>query len=436
MKYEDAKKITQTLLKELSRANVPNIRQVKAGNLLQQVVQSPIIKHYRNKCEFSCGLTVDSEICVGFVGGRMAKRFCPIVPANDSVLITENMRKICEVFTEEIVKKSDLDVFDEFQRTGFWKRLTVRDFSGDCMIIITVHPFADEEKIKECKQKILDTFLKFGNLTDQFDFSVRSVYWGVNENVSDPIVYEHIGGAPFVYESILNVRFRVSPHTFFQSNSRGAAQLYTIIGDFLGLPNVDRSTNLQNDEQENNGQISNLSKSIYLLDICCGAGTIGQCLSRRIEYAMQAGKFNGSYACIGVEIVDQAVQDAKRNAEENGFNKQKCRYVSGDAESVFRQLNNYFNIDPNDENLSYLGVLDPPRAGLSTKVILSCRKLEKMRKLVYVSCDPKLALNNLVSLCRPESKKYEGTPFTIEKICPVDMFPQTRHCEWVVLLTR
>lgn len=94
-----------------------------------------------------------------------------------------------------------------------------------------------------------------------------------------------------------------------------------------------------------------------MLDICCGAGTIGQCLLRRIERAKQAGQFNGSYACIGVELIDQAVQDARRNAEENGFSKDKCRYVSGEAELVFRQLNYYFKIDPADENSIYLGVL-------------------------------------------------------------------------------
>jgi hypothetical protein len=133
-----------------------------------------------------------------------------------------------------------LAIFDEFERTGFWKRLTIKDYAGDCMIIVTVHPCSDEAKINAVKEKILSTFLKFGNVTDQFDFNVRSVYWQVQENVSDPIVYEHIGGTPFVYESILNVRFRISPYTFFQTNSLGASLLYSVIGDFLELPNVDR----------------------------------------------------------------------------------------------------------------------------------------------------------------------------------------------------
>jgi tRNA (uracil-5-)-methyltransferase len=80
--------------------------------------------------------------------------------------------------------------------------------------------------------------------------------------------------------------------------------------------------------------------------------------------------------------------------------------------------------------------LDPPRAGLSSKVIMSCRKLERMKRLIYVSCDPNNALKNIVDLCRPESKRYECDPFKIEKIKPVDMFPGTKHLEWVILLTR
>jgi tRNA/tmRNA/rRNA uracil-C5-methylase (TrmA/RlmC/RlmD family) len=144
-----------------------------------------------------------------------------------------------------------LAVFDEFQRTGFWKRLTIRDFAGDCMIIVTVHTCADEEKIKAVKERILSTFLKFGNVTDQFNFNVRSVFWQVSENASDPVVYEHIGGAPYVYESILNVRFRISPYTFFQTNSLGASLLYSVIGDFLDLPNVDRQDMLLNSGDQN-----------------------------------------------------------------------------------------------------------------------------------------------------------------------------------------
>lgn len=200
----------------------------------------------------------------------MAKRTCVIVPVDDSVLITENTRGICAAFTE-IIKQSggctqfsqyhsinfeDLPVFDEFTgaRTGFWKRLTIRDFSGDCMIVVTVHPCEEEEKVRRAKENILNAFIKFGNITDPLEFNVRSVFWHLQENASDMGTFEHIGGSfiarssnfsclgtPYVYETILGVRFRISPHTFFQTNSRGASLLYSVIGDFLGLPNTDSS---------------------------------------------------------------------------------------------------------------------------------------------------------------------------------------------------
>lgn len=104
------------------------------------------------------------------------------------------------------------------------------------MIIATVHSLEDEEKVKQIKDTISNTFLTFGDLSGEYKFSVRSVFWQVHENASDPFVFEHIGGVPYVYETILGVRFQISPYTFFQTNSRGCELLYTAIGDFLGLP--------------------------------------------------------------------------------------------------------------------------------------------------------------------------------------------------------
>ena len=84
----------------------------------------------------------------------------------------------------------------------------------------------------------------------------------------------------------------------------------------------------------------------------------------------------------------------------------------------------------------FVGVLDPPRAGMCDKVIVGCRKLEEMKRLVYVSCDPNAALKNIIDLCRPRSKKFEGVPFNVTSIQPVDMFPLTNHFEWVIQLDR
>jgi tRNA/tmRNA/rRNA uracil-C5-methylase (TrmA/RlmC/RlmD family) len=121
----------------------------------------------------------------------------------------------------------------------------------------------------------------------------------------------------------------------------------------IGIPNV----NLTQDEQEKQMERCDPSKPLYLLDICCGAGTIGQCQMRRIERAIQVGKFSGSYACIGVELIEQAVQDARRNAIDNGFSEDKTKYISGDAAFIFRHVNEYFNIDPKDETSTICGIL-------------------------------------------------------------------------------
>uniref|UniRef100_A0A914QSW8 tRNA (uracil(54)-C(5))-methyltransferase n=1 Tax=Panagrolaimus davidi TaxID=227884 RepID=A0A914QSW8_9BILA len=185
-------------------------------------------------------------------------------------------------------------------------------------------------------------------------------------------------------------------------------------------------------------------KRILLLDICCGAGTIGLSLAKRVEKATAQGKFNGIFGLVGVELVNEAVADAELNARDNHLKSNTYRYIPGKAEAIFGSLN-YFVPDcfkqnstktPELKDGEIVGVLDPPRAGMNDKVIIGCRKLEEMKRLVYVSCDPNAALKNIIDLCRSTSKKYEGSPFTVTSIQPVDMFPLTNHFEWVIQLDR
>ncbi|KIH55100.1 hypothetical protein ANCDUO_14749, partial [Ancylostoma duodenale] len=113
-----------------------------------------------------------------------------------------------------------------------------------------------------------------------------------------------------------------------------------------------------------------------------------------------------------------------------------CRYIAGKAEDVFPSLR--FHIPPGFDLLesNVVGVLDPPRCGVHEKVVLGCRMMDTMRRLIFVSCNPGAAMKNIVDLCRPTSKKYNGRPFKLASIQPVDMFPQTPHIEWVVTLDR
>ncbi|CAK5026360.1 unnamed protein product [Meloidogyne enterolobii] len=129
--------------------------------------------------------------------------------------------------------------FNEFSRKGFWKMLTVKDFLGDCMLIVTVHPYTDKEICSKIKQRLVEKFLHPQNPEDLLpDCNVTSIFWQEQVNSSDDKNYEHLAGPPFVYESLLGCNFRISPSTFFQTNSTGAALLYSAIGDLLKLPKL------------------------------------------------------------------------------------------------------------------------------------------------------------------------------------------------------
>jgi tRNA (uracil-5-)-methyltransferase len=135
---------------------------------------------------------------------------------------------------------------------------------------------------------------------------------------------------------------------------------------------------------------------------------------------------------IGVEMNQQAVEDARANAEENGIDD--VEFVCGRAEDVLqKQLE---ECGPGSGEV--IGVVDPPRAGLHPRVVQCIRKCSHIQKLVYVSCNPEghTTLGNFVDLCRRPSLRVKGTPFSPVMAVPVDLFPHTPHCELVILFQR
>ncbi|KAK6060508.1 hypothetical protein COOONC_01828, partial [Cooperia oncophora] len=226
-------KVCERLLAEMRKANVDEVNQLLPAKLVKEIRPSPKTTGYRNKCEFTIGMTHEGQVCVGFVGGRFSNNEHYVIPIGDVDNITSIMKRIVEAVTD-FVKASGLPPFDEFSRVGVWKMLTVRQFGGDVMLILTVNPFensAEEEKLKqEFSARFLNrsTFLEDG-------FRVTSLYWHSLANCSDQVDYEHIGGTPYIYESVLGCRFRVSPSAFFQTNSQAAAVLYATVGEACGL---------------------------------------------------------------------------------------------------------------------------------------------------------------------------------------------------------
>ncbi|PIO74652.1 hypothetical protein TELCIR_03331 [Teladorsagia circumcincta] len=218
-------KLCERLIAEMRKANVDGVNQLLPVELLKEIKPSPKTTGYRNKCEFTIGLTHEGQVCVGFVGGRFSNNEHYVIPIGDVDNITLMTKRIVEAVTN-FVQASGLPPFDEFSRVGVWKMLTVRQFGADVMLILTVNPFGDHNQEEKLKQEFCARFLNSSTFLED-GFRVTSLYWHSVANSSDQVDYEHIGGCPYIYESVLGCRFRVSPSAFFQTNSQAAAVLYT-----------------------------------------------------------------------------------------------------------------------------------------------------------------------------------------------------------------
>ncbi|KAK5970809.1 TRna (tRNA) Methyltransferase, partial [Trichostrongylus colubriformis] len=342
-KTRASQKTCERLIAEMRRANVDDVDALLPSNLLKKIKPSPKTTGYRNKCEFTIGLTHEGKVCVGFVGGRFSNNEHYVIPIGDVDNVTEMTKKVVEAVTN-FVQVSGLPPFDEFSRTGFWKMLTVRQFGGDVMLILTANPSEDPCQEEKLKQEFCSRFLNSSTFLED-GFRVTSIYWHSLANCSDQVEYEHIGGVPYIYESVLGCRFRVSPSAFFQTNSQAAAVLYTTVGEACGLTSLavsvekeerhsegsesERSKRPRLDESANGTTKSNdiisadgpqgadasngvKTRPTILLDICCGTGTIGQCILKEF-------KKDNKVFCIGIDIIEAAIVDAKENAKSNGL---------------------------------------------------------------------------------------------------------------------
>lgn len=184
-------------------------------------------------------------------------------------------------------------------------------------------------------------------------------------------------GSPIIFEKIGKFKFQISPESFFQTNSLGVHTLYDKIKEF-----------------------ANVQIGDTVLDLYCGTGTIGIYLSTLAKKV------------VGVEIVPEAIRDAKDNAKINHISN--CEFICADAGAISSE---YSKCD--------ILILDPPRAGLSRELIAKIKNW-KMRSIVYTSCNPATFARDI--------KIFEENGFVLKKAQPIDMFPQTHHIECVGLI--
>lgn len=316
-----------------------------------------------------------------------------VAEPNDCVNVSSVMLKAVASF-QDYVRASEKDVYNPENHGGFWRQLTVRTSNNcDVLIVVVVHPQSSSEEELETERVKLKEYYEVGPGSS---FGVTSVYFQLlskrdcsEENQS----LTHLTGKKHLEETLLGMKFQISPESFFQINVPATEVLYSMVADFVQA-----------------------TSESSVLDICCGTGSISLCLAK-------AGA-----KVIGIEMCQEAVENARLNAENNSITN--VEFICGKAEDVI------LTAIKKCESSEIIAVVDPPRAGLHQKVLKVIRATDKIKKLIYVSCNPNSAFNNFVDLCRLPSNNYRGNPFYPIEAAVVDMFPHTPHKELVLIFER
>lgn len=235
----------------------------------------------------------------------------------------------------------------------------------------------------------------------ELEGSLKGILHTRNDDVSDAVKdqgTEVLMGESFFHEELLGLRFRITPFSFFQTNSLGAERLYEKVREYAGSVLKD-----------DNG------KKPVIYDLYSGTGTITQLMSPVADTA------------VGVEIVEEAVAAARENAELNGIGN--CGFIAGDVLKVIEEGGSLRKEDgsvypaPRPDFI----ILDPPRDGVNPKALKKILDYQ-VDNLIYVACKPASLARDLVPI--------QAAGYQVERIVAVDMFPRTQHVETVVLITR
>ena len=349
---------------------------VEGDYIWEGVKQSPVRQEYRNKMEFSFG----DEYKDGPLALGMHKRgsFHDIVNVSDCQIVDADYRKIL-TRTLEYARESGLPYYHRMRHTGFFRHLLVRKAVKTGEILIDLVTTTESEFEKEFDgQRWVKKLLSL-----ELNGTIVGILHTKNDSVADVVKDEGteiLYGQDYFYEELLGLKFKITPFSFFQTNSLGAEVLYETAREYIGE-----------------------TKDKVIFDLYSGTGTIAQIL------APVAKKI------VGVEIVEEAVEAARENAELNGLNN--CTFWAGDVLKVIDELG----------EVPDLIMLDPPRDGVHPKALEKITNFG-VDRVVYIACKP-------TSLAR-DLEMLQGRGYRVERIGCVDLFPGTVHIETVCLMSK
>ncbi|MCQ2462707.1 MAG: 23S rRNA (uracil(1939)-C(5))-methyltransferase RlmD [Clostridia bacterium] len=336
----------------------------------QEIIPSPQVNSYRNKAMLPVGKDAQGNTVLGFYSQKSHR----IIPTDACLLHGEIFREISEIFTD-FADRHSLSVYDEESGKGLLRHLYIR--YAEKTVQVMVCPVINGNDLPH-KNELA------GEIAARYP--TASILYNINKEKTNVVLGEKcvsIYGQPYIEDILCGVRVRISPLSFYQVNRSQAENLYKKAAEYAAL-----------------------TKDDVLLDLYCGAGTIGLSMADKVK------------TVIGAEIVPQAIENAKANAGLNGITN--ARFICADAAQAAKQLREE-GIKPD------VIIVDPPRKGCDNELIETVTGMAPS-KIVYVSCDP-------ATLAR-DAAIFDRLGYKATRLCAADMFPRTSHVETVVLMSR
>ncbi len=331
---------------------------------LTEIVASPKTDHYRNRMDF----VINFE---GKIGLREKGKWWRVIDDHTCFIADEQIDALYKT-TRELIQASGLTYFDRKAHTGLLRYAVIRSTTvGETMIILVTSAPKDETE----KEQFLHVAKNLAEKTN-----VTSLIWSINHTITDVSFGSElhtVSGKDFIEEEISGNRYRITPNAFFQTNPHGAKILLETVKEFAG----------------------DLSGKT-LLDLYCGSGFFSIALA---PFAQKT---------TGIELVPEAIADAKTNAE---LNNVQIDYIDAKTEEY-----NWRSLNPD------VVILDPPRSGMHDSALKDVLE-QKPAEIIYISCNYKHFAREMVEL----EKIY-----TVTHMRAIDMFPHTPHVELVTKLAR
>lgn len=370
--YEEQLRIKEEQVKKLLESV---LCKQEAGYKFEGIKGSPEIYGYRNKMEFSFGDEVkDGPLALG-----MHKRgsFYDIVTVTDCRIMDADYRKILSC-TRDFFAEKNLPFYHRLSHEGYLRHLLVRKAAGTGEILIALVTTTQEEYSLAAFKDML--------LSLELDGKIVGILHTKNDSVADVVKSDEtvvLYGQDFFYEELLGLKFKISQFSFFQTNTYGAEVLYQTAREYIG------------------SHAEGEKKKKIIFDLYSGTGTIAQMMAPVAEKV------------IGVEIVEEAVEAANKNAYLNGLHN--CEFIAGDVLKVLDEI---------DEKPDLI-ILDPPRDGVHPKALKKIIDY-KVDRLVYISCKPTSLVRDL--------EVFLENGYEVVRAVAVDQFPWTANVESVILM--